>query len=295
MDDQNRPRNESPSTCRGWPASPLAAAERAFGVLAEPPAPLALDGRAVGHGLPARHIPLDELRHLLLRGSVGYEAKDACWHQIIDHARTWGPAWVVGAVGMALPALVRMAGRLSAGHAGLAEDIEAELLAGFLAGLRTADLAGPSPYVRLCWIAWRAALAVRHREEPAEVVDVAEACGHTPARPYGHPDLILGRAVATGVITAEQRELIEATRLGRELLDEIAARRGVAASVLRMRRVRGEHKLVAALARGDLDPDSAAVTARKRRRAAGAGVRPAPGAQPARCQPVSDPARVRRA
>src|SRR5262245_33006843 len=49
-----------------WPTSALAAAERAFTYLTIPPAPLALDGRVVGHGLPARHIPLDELRDLLV-------------------------------------------------------------------------------------------------------------------------------------------------------------------------------------------------------------------------------------
>jgi hypothetical protein len=184
-------------------------------------------GRAVGHGLPARHIPLDEPRRLLLRGPASYEAKDACWHQLIDHARTWGPAWAVAAVGMALPALTRMAGRLSAGQAWQAEDIEAELLAGYLTGLRGADLSGPAPYVRLCWMAWRAALAIRCAEEPVEVPETAEPGGRTPTRPYGHPDLILGRAVTLGVISAEQRELIEATRLDRELLEEIAGRRGV--------------------------------------------------------------------
>jgi hypothetical protein len=238
--------------------------------------------------VPARHIPLDELRRLLLRGPVSYAAKDACWRQLIDHARTWGPAWVLGAVGMALPALTRMAGRLCAGHARLAEDIEAELLAGFLAGLRGGELAGPAPYVRLCWMAWRAALEVRCAEEPVEAPETAEPGGRTPARPYGHPDLILGRAVALGVISVEQRELIEATRLDRELIEDIAARTGVAASALRMRRVRGERKLVAALQRGDLDPDSAAVTARRRSAAS------RPGGVPGG-QAVSGTARVRRA
>jgi hypothetical protein len=238
-----------------WPASALAAAERAFTFLTVPPAPLALDGRVVGHGLPARHIPLDELRERLVHDpATGYAAKDAAWHLLIDHARTWGPAWVIAAVGMALPALSGMARRLSAGHATQADDIASELLAGFLAALRSADLSGPAPYARLCWAGWRAALAVRGGDAPAELPDLPEPSANTPARPYGHPDLILGRAVRAGVISAEQAELISATRLGRVLLEEVAARRGIPASVLRMRRRRGELALLRALSTNGLDP-----------------------------------------
>jgi hypothetical protein len=99
--------------------------------------------------------------------------------------------------------------------------------------------------------------------------------------PVRAPDLILGRAVTLGVISAEQRELIAATRLDRELIEEIAARTGIAASVLRMRRVRAERKLLAALERGDLDPDSAAVIATGRAR------RQRRGEPPASAGPVS--------
>ena len=76
--------------------------------------------------------------------------------------------------------------------------------------------------------------------------------GATPRRPYGHPDLILGRAVAAGVITAAQAELIGAARLGDVLVEQIAAEHGVPAPVIRMRRKRAERSLVRALAHGDL-------------------------------------------
>jgi hypothetical protein len=69
----------------------------------------------------------------------------------------------------------------------------------------------------------------------------------TPRRPYGHPDLILGRAVAAGVITHAQADLIGATRLGDVLVEQIAAEQGVAPSVIRMRRRRTERTLVKAL------------------------------------------------
>jgi hypothetical protein len=288
-----------------WPASALAAAEKAFTLLTTPPAPLIFDTRTIGHGLPAGMMPLDQLRTLLLDPATCDPARDACWHLLVCHARRWGPAWVVATVGMALPALVRMAGQLCAGHANRADDIEAELLTGFLHGLRHADLTGPAPYVRLCWMGWRQARQARGGDIPAEIPELPEPGGRTPARPYGHPDLILNRAATLGYLSDEQVELISATRLGHELIDDIAARQGIDASVLRMRRRRGELAVAAALQAGRLDP--ARPIPRKRRHparnkpgvvdaAAGADRRPAAVLE---CAPVrsrldlSDSGRVR--
>jgi hypothetical protein len=237
-----------------WPASALAAAEKAFTLLTTPPAPLVFDTRTIGHGLPTAMMPLDELRTLLLHPGTCDAARDACWHLLVDHARRWGPAWVVATVGMALPALVRMAGRLCAGHSQRADDIEAELLTGFLHGLRHGDLSGPAPYVRLCWMGWRQARQARGGDTTTELPELPEPGGRTPARPYGHPDLILNRAAALGYLTDEQVDLISATRLGHELIDDIAARQGIDASVLRMRRRRGELAVAAAIHAARLDP-----------------------------------------
>lgn len=157
-----------------WPQSPLAAAGRAFELLTRPPAPLCFDARTAGHGLPGRVFGLDELRRFLLAPSTPLPARDAVWHQLVDHARRWGPQWVVATVGMALPGLTRMAGRLCTGHAHRADDIEAELLAGFLHGLRHGDLCGRAPYARLCWMGWRQALLVRRQPEAAEVPEFGE-------------------------------------------------------------------------------------------------------------------------
>ncbi|MGW5667381.1 hypothetical protein [Micromonospora sp. NPDC003776] len=73
--------------------------------------------------------------------------------------------------------------------------------------------------------------------------------------PYGHPDLLLGRAAAAGLITIEAAELISATRFGDALIEHLAAEQGVTASVLRMRHRRAERVVAAAVTRGDLsDP-----------------------------------------
>jgi hypothetical protein len=116
----------------------LTQADEHFALLVCQPAPLSFDARSLP-GLPDRMLPLDELRDLLLAG-VAVETSNAVWRQLAHHARQWGPAWVVGAVGVAIPGLTRMAARLSHGAADLAEDIDSELLAGFLHALRTDPL-----------------------------------------------------------------------------------------------------------------------------------------------------------
>ena len=250
-----------------WPTSALAAAEKAFQLLTIPPAPLMFDPRGLGHGLPEAPIRLDQLRTLLLCRSTSQRARDAVWHRLVDHARRWGPAWVVAAVGMALPALRRMAARLHAGYAHQADDIDAELLAGFLHGLRHGDLAGPAPYARLCWLGWEKARAARGDDPPVVVSQLPDsAASGTPLRPYGHPDLVLVRAVAAGYLTGEQAELISATRLGRQLVEQLAAEQGVTPGVLRMRRRRGELALADALRRGDLDSARPVPNPKQRRR-----------------------------
>jgi hypothetical protein len=234
---------------------------------------LVVDGRRIGHGLPDRDIPVDELRYLLVHDpDTTFEAKDACWHLLIDRARTAGPAWVIATVAMALPALTNMARRLRVGYEHAGEDIDSELLAGFLTALRGADLSGPAPYARMCWAGWRAALDARGPRDLQELPDdVFDPASRLPTRPYGHPDLILGRAVATGVITSDQAQLISATRFGRVFLHDLAAAEGVDASVLRMRRRRSELAVVKALAAGELDGNTFRATSRRTRTSQGPG------------------------
>lgn len=233
------------------PRTALTVAEDAFRLLVCEPAPLAFDGRPIDD-LPDRHIPLDELRTLLRNRAMSPDTSDAVWRQLAHQARQWGPAWTVGAVGVALPGLTHLAARLSKGHANLADDIDSELLAAFLHTLRTDDLQAPRVWLRLCWAAWRAGLKARRTDDLLELPPDIPVGARTPYRPYGHPDLVLGRAVAAGIITDAQAELISSTRLGDALIEQIAAESGQTGSVVRMRRKRAERKLVAALQRGDL-------------------------------------------
>lgn len=246
-----------PTATDRFRTSALGQAEQAFAVLTCEPAPLSFDARPVP-GLPDTTVPLDQLRRLLLANLYDSDTTDAMWRQLALHAREWGPAWVVGAIGVALPALTHFAATISRGHPRHAEDVDSEVLAGFLQALRTADLNRPRLWVRLCWAAWRAGVTVvTHRDSEQLPPDLSTG-SRTPKMPYGHPDLLLGRAAAAGLITSEAAELISATRLGDALIEQLAAEQGVTASVLRMRRRRAERTVAAAVARGDLSQPACA-------------------------------------
>jgi len=230
------------------PRTDLAVAEDAYRLLVCQPSPLTFDGRLID-GL-GRLLPLDELRDLLVAG-IDPDTCDAIWRQLATHAREWGAQWRVGVVGVALPGLTKMAAHLSAGRRQLAEDIDSALLIGFLELLYKDELTKPRLWLRLQWSAWRAAAKVCQTEDLLELPADVPVGSRTPYRPYGHPDLVLGRAVAAGIITDAQAELIGSTRLGDVLIEQIAAECGRPGSVVRMRRKRAERKLVAAVQRGE--------------------------------------------
>lgn len=231
--------------------SALATVETAFGFLTCEPAPLALDARPIP-GLPDRMLPLDELRRLLVTTKHDSTTTDPLWRQLVHHARNWGPNWVVAAAGVALPGLTRMAAQISRGHPRFAEDVDSEILAGFIQALREAPPEPPRLWLRLCWAAWRAGTTAIQADEGDQLPADLPSGSRTPSLPYGHPDLLLGRAAAAGIISREQADLIGATRFENALTEQLAAERGTTGQILRMRRRRAERALAAAVLRGDL-------------------------------------------
>ncbi|MBY8851313.1 hypothetical protein K7G98_24440 [Saccharothrix sp. MB29] len=198
-------------------------------------------------GLPARRVPLDEVRDRLLRRRCPQALRDAVWTHLVLLARAESGAWTVGAVGVALPALTSIAATLSARFAGDPSDIHAAVLAGFVAGLGEVDLRRPRVMLRLRWAAYRAGHACVR-----EALDAPVPSGHgfrstTPPPPWGHPDFVLARAVAAGAITAAEAELIGATRLEGMPLAHAAAGRELSYQAAKKARRRGERRLVAYL------------------------------------------------
>lgn len=236
---------------RQWPAGPLDAAQRAFELLATPPQPLTFDGRPID-GLPDRPIAVDRLRRLLIDDATPRTVRDAAWREVVTLARGGDPAWVLAAVGLAMPGLRRRAGRLTFGWHGETADLDAELLAGFLERLSTIDLDGSSICSRLIDAGARAVRRARNSVRDNDVIRVQEAWG-PPPRPWGHPDWVLTRALAAAVIDPEECLLISATRLDDVPLRVVAERLAISVELAAAWRRDGESRLVAAIRAGDLD------------------------------------------
>lgn len=224
--------------------SPFNALDAAFRLLCASPDPLAVPAGAVP-GLPGRPVPLDELKARLLHPSCPHSLRAAAVGWLLGRARDQRGPWLVGLAGMLLPGLrVRVAGLIGA-CPGKTQDIEAEALAGLLEAIGRTEPSHPRAAARLCWLARnRARRLVR-----AELAEAARPGAHPisaePPRPYGHPDLVLVRAVAAGVVCADDAALIGDTRLGLLDLPEAAELLGVDYKTAHQRRRRAEAALAA--------------------------------------------------
>lgn len=230
---------------------PLDAAQRAFDLLTIRPAPLAFDCRGIP-GLPQELVALDELKRLLIRDGTPRATRDVVWRELVIRARRDGPAWVVASVGIAMPGLRRRAGRLARGWHGDSDDLDSELLAGFLERLKTLDLDGPNICRRLIDAGTRAVRRSCHHDHDRDAIRLEDARSLPPARPWDHPDFVVARAVAAGVIGPEEGLLIGATRLEDIPLHAVAAHLQVSVSTAAAWRRRGEHRIAHAIQDGEL-------------------------------------------
>jgi len=227
--------------------------ETAFDALVRGPRPIEVDGVALGHGLPARLVPLDELRAILLHPSLPYAARDAVWRELVRLARTAGPSWVVGAAGVALPGLRALAGELARGFHGDSHDLDAEMLSGFVVALRELDLSRGKIAARLSYAAYNAGRRLRRRLEDSPGRHGEFTGSLPPPAPWGHPDLVLGRAVGLGIITPLHADLIGRTRLEGVPLQQAAAELGLSYLAAWRRRDRAEQRLAQAIRGAQLE------------------------------------------
>ncbi len=205
-------------------------------------------------------VALDRVRDLMCQPDTPLSIKNRVWSLLVGRAQRHGGAWTVGAVGVALPPLVRLATELASGdpdgRAGRAE-LDAEILAGFLHGLATADPAATALFPKLMRAARDGGLAWLRHQRGADTPMGEQFSSAPPPRPWGHPDLVLSDAVTAGVITAAEAALIGATRLDREPIPVHAARLGEREQAVWKRRRRAEHRLAAWITRRSHDTDHA--------------------------------------
>jgi hypothetical protein len=225
---------------------PLDTARTAFNWLVTGPHPVSIDGRLFP-GLPRRRVPLNEVRDRLLHRRCPQGTRDAVWAHLVLRSRTEGATWTLGCVGVALPALMRITATLSARFAGDVSDIHAAVLTGFVAELAHIELNKPRIMLRLRWAAYRAGHTAVRDALDAPVPSGWGFGSRAPALPSGHPDFVLARAVAEGVLTAGEAELIDSTRLEGLPLATVAQARGSSYPTAHQARRRAERRLVAYL------------------------------------------------
>jgi hypothetical protein len=229
-------------------------ARDAFTWLVTGPDPVSLNGRSFP-GLPDRRIPLDEVRDRLLARRCPQATRDAVWAHLVLRARTEAATWTVAAVGVALPALTSVAATLSNRFAGDPADVHAEVLRGFLAALSTIDLRRPRIMLRLRWAAYRSGYKALAEALSGPIPVAPGSCSTPPRPPWGHPDLVLARAVAHGVLTQTEAELIGATRLEQVPVADWATHHQIGEWAVYKARKRAELRLAAYLRDGAVAGD----------------------------------------
>ncbi|MFC4912257.1 hypothetical protein [Actinomadura gamaensis] len=245
----------------------LVAVASAYTALVTGPAPLTVDGAALGGGLPARSIELPELAGWLYDNAPGPTAsravRDVIWRELVGRARTGEAAWVIACYGVALPGLKRTAAQaVRTLDPVTADDVVSEMVTRFLEALHQIDLQHRNVGSRLIWRAREAALYSRMRHlrdaptDPHTLTDTHQSrtgSGGSSAEELDHdaaPLTALADAVTLGILSRHEADLITVTRLGTTPLSELARRSGVPSKRLYSRRERAEARLHTAITDG---------------------------------------------
>ncbi|MEE2038945.1 sigma-70 family RNA polymerase sigma factor [Nocardiopsis sp. CT-R113] len=229
--------------------SPLAVVNTAFAELA--PTHLLLHGAACHSWLQDRTYSLYELRDVLMDEGTPHEVRDEVWRHTIRAARL-SQDWMVGALGLCIPALRSTARRTCRGlDPGGVDAVESAIVCEAIHQVRTINL----NYARMAWYltrpVHRAALTARKREKDAPIPtgDPGRQEDLDPGA-AASPELLLVSAVRVGVLSRSEARLIARTRLENAPLAEIAEQDGVSYKALAKRRERAEARLVAAVHSG---------------------------------------------
>lgn len=202
--------------------------ERRFLAMTAGSRPLALDCAALGSGLPAKEMPLDEVRVLLLKRRTSWVTKDVVWQELVKRAHATPEPWITVTAGIMIPGLKHIGGKLGGRYPGDRNDLDSEILEGFLQALDIADESAPKIYSQLYWAAFRRGHEACNRERRLAMSRSELADTVADRRPAGgHPDLVLADAMLSGVVTPQQADLVSDVLLDHEDRRTAATRRGM--------------------------------------------------------------------
>jgi hypothetical protein len=103
--------------------TPFSILEQTFALLGAEPHPLTLDGRLLRPELPARPIPIGELRAIVWHPATSPDLQARIIQAVVDQLRSEDAAWIVVLAGLLLPGMqclathtTRSASQASASH-----------------------------------------------------------------------------------------------------------------------------------------------------------------------------------
>lgn len=239
-------------------ATPFDTLRASFDALIAQPCPMVVPAEELaGFIAPARSLALPEIKRLLMAPGTRPAVKRALWNAVVRRAQAGDASWTLAAAGLVYPGLAGSVLRMCRRSQVDVHEIQAEVLVEFLAALRELDLGDPRVNDVAGHLVWRAFygtrafrraenLAAGRRPEPAESVTAR------PLFAEGHPDLVLARALAAGVIDRDEADWISRTCLDEESATKVAREYGMGLSTFYRRRAAAGHKLAAAIADGDL-------------------------------------------
>jgi hypothetical protein len=112
----------------------------------------------------------------------------------------------------------------------------------------------PRLAAHLTWLAHSGAKEQVRAEMAERARPANRPVSAAPPRPWGHPDLVLAKAVILKVICAEDAELISATRIGNLPLERASTGLGISYAAARKRRIRAETAVAMWITSDDYPP-----------------------------------------
>lgn len=167
---------------------------------------------------------------------------DQVWNTVIEGVRTQGSDWVTVGVGLAVKPLRSVVNRLSRNFLwpSLREELEAEMIAAWIALLHDVDTERPNILGRMWAEVYKVGQRWRYRADR----DLPQLVGTVPyiaqKAEGGHPEVPLAEAVAQEVLTQLDAELVAATRIESYSLREVAQQMQLPYGTAKRRRKQAE-------------------------------------------------------